>query len=108
MRYPWPEEKWCNNIHTDSYARSLGYRAALVEGPGIVDTVFSYAEAQKGSRDHVQISWRYAGPLYQGAEVMLTVENTASSRMTRYIICELPRTFPSAARLLMTVEVKAP
>jgi hypothetical protein len=106
MRYKWPENLWVNNIHTNSYARSLGYEGGLIEGPAVADVVSSYDRAQRRNPIAFQMSWKYAGPLYEGTPVVLISKSSNNEETRRYTVCEAPRQFPSFCRVLVNVEVR--
>lgn len=104
MRYRWPEDLWLNNIHTDVYAKSLGYEGGLIEGPAVADVVSSYDRAQRRNPIAFQMSWKYAGPLYEDTPVVLVQKSSNAEKTRRYSVCEAPRQFPSVCRVLVSVE----
>jgi len=106
MRYPWPVEKWRNNIHTDVYALSLGYERGLVEGPGIADVVYSIDETHLKDAGSFRLSWEYASPLYHGTQVVLIAEVSSNSQIRRYSVCEPPKEIPGKCRILLNLEIK--
>lgn len=72
MRHSWPEHLWWNNVHTDSYARSLGLNRGLVEGPVVADCLHALAEIEQSRPTPNRCRWKYFGPLYRDLEVMAT------------------------------------
>jgi hypothetical protein len=86
MRYKWPEEKWINNVHTLSYARSLGYELPLVEGPATVDILLLSHQKDVGVTPPLRANWRCTGPLYKGRQVTLFNRSTSSDRR-EYALC---------------------
>lgn len=106
MRYAWPDDKWRNNIHTDVYARVLGYEGGLVEGPGISDIVCAIDQTTGGASRMFRLSWKYLAPLYARTQVVLVARGRSESRIRRYSVCEAPETFPSECRALLDVELE--
>lgn len=106
MRYVWPEHKWHNNIHTDIYARQLGYERGLVEGPGVADVVYALCLGTSRTLPKFRVSWEYLAPLYERTMVVLVSHNRSESRVRRFSVCELPREIPGKCRALLNVELE--
>jgi len=69
FRHNWNELFWKNNIHTDTYAQSLGYEKGLIEAPCLVDIVLSNKYICPLINRPFKVSWTYFGPLYHGTLV---------------------------------------
>ena len=70
LRWDWPPEIWHNNIHTPAYARSLGYKRELIEGPMLADVLYSLSDfSTRPSLEHM-FEWWHRGPAYVGEQVM--------------------------------------
>lgn len=108
MRFPWPTAKWHNNIHTEDYARSLGYERALVEGPGIVDVVCSFHESRRGPLNAFRVAWKYIGPLYEGLHVALLDRPSNKPGRWNYLVCEFPTSIPGQCRAILSLELGVP
>jgi hypothetical protein len=106
MRYSWPISKWKNNIHTQIYSRFLGFKNALVEGPGIADIVVCVDKVQKSKRPPFQIKWKYLGPLYHDLPVKLFSAVSGDLNVRKYYLCEFSQQIPSKYPILMKFEVK--
>jgi hypothetical protein len=104
LRYPWPDDKWKNNVHTDTYATSLGYRCALVEGPGVMDIVYCH-DQERSPANRVRLSWRHVRPLYHGSPIVLLTGNAVSGASRRYYLCEASDELSWRPRLLLSAEV---
>ena len=66
--FDWPEDKWTDNIHQDTYAKSLGYKGPVIVGWATVQTVikmlldfFGESLFSKG-----KIFWKTIHPVYPG------------------------------------------
>jgi len=105
MRFSWLEEKWRNNIHTNSYARSLGYTGPLVEGPAVVDRVLWIHEALNGPLRHFRVEWKYCGPLYDQLPVTVFPEGEGAEGTFRYSLCSLQESLPGIGHVLMKIVV---
>lgn len=106
MRYTWPQTKWKNNIHTDVYARALGYERALVEGPGVADVVYAYDAARFGLPQKFRLSWKYLAPLYETTKVLLARQRSSNEKSRRYSVCEFPSRIPPNYRALLDVALE--
>lgn len=105
MRFPWPDELWRNNVHTQNYAVSLGYKGALVEGPPIADVVWHVDKPYRTHRGSCNLSWKYLAPLCLGTRVVL-IRKVLDANVRRYYICEEPREYPANCRVLLDMEVR--
>jgi len=108
MRYAWPDSKWKNNIHTDVYAQSLGYKRGLVEGPGVADVVYMLNGVRIGVPQKFKLSWKYLAPLYDGTAVALVSAQQSDTGVRRFSICEIPVQYPATCRVLLEIELEAP
>ncbi len=67
FRHNWDPTNWKNNIHTDEYARKLGYERALPEFIMYLDWIFDAVYRQEGDRAYNSIiNVPLILPLYQG------------------------------------------
>jgi hypothetical protein len=75
FRHKWDDKIWLNNIHTDSYARSLGYQKGLIEAPCFVDILLSNEKTGLLIKNGVKLSWNYHAPLYHGILTNIFLDN---------------------------------
>jgi hypothetical protein len=106
MRFAWPEEVWRNNVHTRSYATALGFEHPLVEGPAVADRVWRHIRNRfcPHSTTPTLIHWRYRGPLYEGAQVVL-VETVATADRLEFVVCERSTNQSGEGRILLQIEI---
>lgn len=92
MRFTWDNAQWLHNIHTDEYARRLGYERALVEGPSIADIVFAWHLMQLPVTQHPSryfLRWKYTGPLYVNTRVALAMRADAGIESMTYLLLDV-------------------
>jgi len=78
FRHKWDDKIWLNNIHTDSYAKYLGYQKGLIEAPCFVDLLLANQKTGMLLKDGVKLSWNYFSPLYHGILANIFLENERS------------------------------
>ena len=88
MRFNWDPLVWKNNIHTDGYARSLGFRRALVEGHCVADLVFLSVLDHEQIRYPVEFRWAYHGALETGLSTILVRKREGDANRCRYQLCD--------------------
>lgn len=71
FRFPWRDEDWKNNIHTESFARSLGLEGPLVEAQVLLDLLYFLGREYlaEGSWEATLLTYRCHAPLLAGREV---------------------------------------
>ena len=74
FRHEWNDKIWKNNIHTESYAKYLGYDKGLIEAPCFVDILLSNIEVGKLMKNKISFKWEYYAPLYHGISVNVFLE----------------------------------
>lgn len=106
MRFAWPENLWQNNVHTRSYATSLGFEHPLVEGPAVADRVWRHVRNRIDPHPTLPmlIHWRYRGPLYEGTKVDL-FETIATASHFEFAVCERAANHHESRRVLMEIEI---
>jgi hypothetical protein len=97
-RWEWHTDEWKNNIHTETYARSLGFETSLVEGPGIVDILLSLLQERK-SVGKFALEWRHSGAAYESANVLAAIQS-ASNGQVRVVLGEPQGTLERARVIL--------
>lgn len=75
FRYTWDESVWVNNIHTDTFAKSLGFNRGLIEAPAFMDVLLSGKESGMLLRERTNIAWQYFAPLDYGVLCGLYMSN---------------------------------
>ncbi len=103
MRFEWPEATWKNNIHTDAYARALGFRGALIEGPALIDLLLVVEPPRNEWSAEVPcdllLRWKHTAPVYRGLRFECFKEAAGPSGDKLYLLCGEPPEGPKWQQL---------
>jgi hypothetical protein len=97
FRHTWDDSIWKNNIHTDSYARSLGFEKGLIEAPCFVDILLTNRHTAELLENKLSVKWNYTRPLYHGIKVKIYLSDL-SDHKTIYL-CNLQN------HIMMTLKI---